>query len=68
MTLTTWSGGGFDAIEEALPTGSSMWVAVGGELFGYVVGAPEFVNQPFVDLYPDGVPEGTPVLVVLLEE
>ena len=33
-----------------------------GEWVSYILGAPEFVNRPFVELFPDGLPTITPLV------
>ncbi len=43
---------------------NSVWVTSQGRLVGHVVGAPDFVNAPFAALFPEGMPQGTLVLVV----
>ena len=66
VALVTWSGGAVEALVEAAPGATSFWVTVDGRLVGYIAGAPAFVNDAFVSLYPDGsIPAGTHMLVVL---
>ena len=33
-----------------------------GEFVSYILGGPEFVNQPFRDLFADGLPSMTPLV------
>lgn len=49
-----------DAAAEGVLTVS---VTVGGEWVVLVVGAPSFVNEEFEGAFPNGVPEGTPVVL-----
>lgn len=68
VELTTWGGGSVDTIAVDHLNVGSVWVSVGGELVGYVVGAPLFANGEFLTLYPSGeLAAGTAVLVVVLE-
>ena len=41
---------------------TAVYVLVGGEWVSYILGAPEFVNQPFQDLYTGGLPPITPLV------
>ncbi len=34
-----------------------------GDWVSFILGAPDFVNRPFRDLFPDGVPPVTPLVV-----
>lgn len=43
--------------------GSSLYALDDGVWVSYMVGAPPFVNVSFIDLFPDGVPALTPLLV-----
>ncbi|PKN80825.1 MAG: hypothetical protein CVU47_08670 [Chloroflexi bacterium HGW-Chloroflexi-9] len=63
VTLTVWGGGDYTTLEAALQTGDSLWTTVGGRWVVYIVGAPPFVNASFIALYPDGLPDGTPVVI-----
>lgn len=65
VTLAQWGGG---TVTEALATPGvrvrSIWSLQGGAT-GYVAGAPDFVNQPFLALFPGGsIPSGTFLAVV----
>jgi len=60
VTLASWSGGTVDQF----PAAESYWVTVQGTYVSYVPGAPAFVNQRFLALYPSGPPAGTIMLVV----
>lgn len=66
VTLAQWGGGNVTA---ALTTPGvrvrSIWTFQGGVATGYVAGAPDFVNQPFLGIFPSGViPDGTLLVVV----
>ncbi len=41
---------------------TAAYALVGGEYVPYIVGAPEFVNRPFFELFADGVPALTPLV------
>src|SRR5690606_14290236 len=64
ITLTTWQGGNYSRLEGAVGFGNSVWVTSGGQLVGYIVGSPTFVNAAFVAMFPDGPTAGQPVVVV----
>ncbi|TAJ20728.1 MAG: matrixin family metalloprotease [Dehalococcoidia bacterium] len=66
VTLVQWLGGN---VSTAVATPGvrvrSVWVFQGGLPSGYVAGAPDFVNQPFLVLFPGGlIPNGTFLVVV----
>ena len=42
---------------------SAVYALVEGEYVSYILGAPDFVNQPFHDLFADGPPLMTPLVV-----
>ena len=42
---------------------TALYVLDDGDWVAYVLGAPDFVNRPFADLFPDGVPAITPLIV-----
>lgn len=66
VTLAQWAGGSVATASTA--SGSpvrSVWVTRDGAVVGFIVGAPDFVNQPFLKIFPTGVmPAGTLVAVV----
>lgn len=63
--LTIWRLG---TVEQAAAFVASMWVTVDGEFTGYIVGAPDFVNAGFTQIFPHGfIPAGA-TLLVLIEE
>jgi len=66
VTLVQW-GGGNVTLAVATPgvRVRSLWVLRGGMAIGYIVGAPDFVNQPFLALFPGGeIPDGTLLVAV----
>lgn len=65
MHLALWQGG---TIEQAAatPGARSLWASFDGQLHGYVVGGPAFVNDQFRARFAAGViPAGQPMLLVL---
>ncbi|MEX1023242.1 MAG: hypothetical protein WD058_08845, partial [Dehalococcoidia bacterium] len=64
LSLTIWAGGGYDRLDAVLGADRAAWVTVGGQWFGYIPGAPPFVNAPFIARFPDGLPAMIPVSVV----
>lgn len=68
VALVSWSGGATEEIVQASAQRgcnlNSVWSFVGGFPFGYLVGAPAFVNESYLTVYPGGdVPAG-PLLLV----
>ena len=41
---------------------TSLYTLSEGEFVSYILGAPDFVTQPFRDLFADGVPLMTPLV------
>ena len=39
-----------------------LYVLDGGAFVSYILGAPEFVNRPFTELFADGLPPVTPLV------
>ena len=65
FSLVLSGGGGIDdlvACTESLAV-TALYALEEGEWVSYILGAPEFVNQAFHELYPDGLPPLTPVVV-----
>ena len=65
FSLVVYGGG---SIEELDACASSMDVTSlyslnDGEYVSYILGAPEFVNAAFRDLFPEGIPVATPLVV-----
>lgn len=60
--LAVFDGG---SVEQAAAGMASIWATAQGRFVGFVSGAPSFVNQRFMALFPDGlIPAGTPLFVV----
>lgn len=66
VTLAQWGGGNITlAVATSGVRVRSLWVFRGGVAIGYIAGAPDFVNQPFLALFPGGtIPEGTLLVAV----
>ena len=65
FSLVLYEGG---SVEELVACAERLGVAAlyaphEGEWVSYILGAPPFVNRSFVELYPDGVPALTPLVV-----
>jgi len=65
FNIAMFSGGSIESAVESAPGMKSMWVAVGGKLYGYLVGTPDFVNATFVNKFQGGIPDGTAMLVII---
>jgi hypothetical protein len=68
LTATVYSGGSVDqlAADAAAAGATSVSVTVSGQIITYVVGAPAFVNQAFVDNFTDGVIPTTQIVLVVV--
>ena len=68
VALVQWSGGTptqlFAVADSRGCTGTSAWLSLSGSLFGYLRGAPTFVNESFVARFPGGALPSTPLLLV----
>jgi len=65
FSLMLSSAGGVDDLA-ACAAGrgvAAVYVLAGGEWVSYTLGAPELVNGPFRELFAEGLPAGTPVVV-----
>lgn len=67
--LVVWAGGSTDAVVSTAAEGGcalrSIWASSdNGELVGYLVGAPAFVNRAWNERFADGVPGSTPLILV----
>jgi hypothetical protein len=67
LNLSTYNGGTVAemAADAAAAGATTVSVTVGGVFVTYVVGAPDFVNAAFTANFPDGIPAGEVVLVVV---
>ena len=41
---------------------TAVYALIEGEYVSYILGAPDFVNRPFLDLFADGLPAVTPLV------
>ena len=64
LSLVVYGGGNVDDLEEcAASLGiAAIYALVDGEYTPYILGAPAFVNQPFRELFPHGLPAATPLV------
>jgi D-alanyl-D-alanine carboxypeptidase (penicillin-binding protein 5/6) len=67
--LVVWAGGSTDSIVATAAEGGcalrSVWASSdNGDLLGYLVGAPAFVNRPWSERFTDGIPASTPLILV----
>lgn len=66
-TLVNFSGGSVAelaaVLTDACGSGATAYATNLGEYVGYLVGAPAVVNRAFNDLFADGIPANTPLLV-----
>lgn len=66
VALVLWDGGSAADLPATNPTVASVWVSAGGQLLGYQVGAPDFVNAAFLQTFPLGeLPPGTALIAVM---
>jgi hypothetical protein len=63
--LVLWSGGSIQSMLDAAPGAVSFWVTSGGTFVGYLVGAPPFVNAPFLAVFPGGDVAANTTMLVL---
>ena len=64
FSLVVYAGGSVDDLV-ACAEGrnvTALYVLDGGEYVSYILGAPEFVNREFTELFPDGIPAVTPLV------
>ena len=64
VSLLTYAGG---SVEELVSCAEgrrvrALYATQGGAFVSYILGAPDFVNREFRELYADGVPVNTPLL------
>lgn len=65
--LNVWNGGSLALLTGGAEAGgaTAVFISAEGRFTGYVIGAPAFVNQAFLDRFPSGeVPAGTPMIIV----
>lgn len=66
--LNVWNGGSIEQLAAGAAQGGaqSVFISADGELIGYVIGAPTFVNTRFVAQFPGAtIPAGTGVVIVM---
>ena len=64
FSLPVYEGGSIEDLEACAQSRNvtAVYTLNGGEYVSYILGAPGFVNQPFVELFADGVPALTPLI------
>ena len=64
FSLVVYEGGSVDELEACAQSRdvAALYTLSEGEFVSYILGAPEFVTQPFRDLFADGVPLMTPLV------
>jgi glucose/arabinose dehydrogenase len=69
IAAVTWGGGTVEELDAAAESGgctlSSAWVFVAGQPIGNVIGAPDFVNAGFLDVFPGGNMPADTILVLV---
>lgn len=65
VSLVVFGGGSVDELSDAADAAGAVSISltVGGEFVVYIVGAPAFVNEAFVDAFAGGIAAGTPVIL-----
>ena len=64
FSLVVYEGGSVDELEACARSAdiTALYTLSEGEFVSYILGAPEFVTQPFRDLFADGLPFMTPLV------
>ena len=64
FSLVVFGGGGVDALDACARSlgAGALYALADGAYVPYIPGAPEFVNEPFRDLFPHGLPPETPLV------
>ena len=64
FSLVVYEGGGVDELEACARSAdvTALYTLSEGEFVSYILGAPDFVTQPFRDLFADGLPLMTPLV------
>ena len=64
FSLLVYKGGSIEDLEACAESRNvkAVYALDGGEYISYIPGAPGFVNEPFVELFADGVPALTPLI------
>ena len=65
FSLVVYEGGSVDELEACAQSRdvAALYALSEGEFVSYILGAPDFVTQPFRDLFADGLPPMTPLVV-----
>ena len=64
FSLVVYEGGGVDELEACAQSRevTALYTLSEGEFVSYILGAPDFVNRAFRDLFADGLPLMTPLV------
>ena len=64
FSLVVYEGGSVDELEACAQSRdvAALYALSEGEFVSYILGAPDFVNQPFRDLFAGGLPPMTPLV------
>ena len=64
FSLVVYEGGSVDELEACAQSRdvAALYALSEGEFVSYILGAPDFVTQPFRDLFADGLPLMTPLV------
>ena len=64
FSLVVYGGGSVEDLAVCVESRSvtAVYVLADGEWVSYILGAPDFVNQPFAELFPDGLSALTPLV------
>ena len=64
FSLLTYAGGSVEELASCAEGRHvrALWATRNGAWVSYILGAPDFVNRAFHELYADGVPVNTPLL------
>ena len=64
FSLVIYEGGSVEDLDSCARSRgvTAFYTLVEGEWVSYILRAPEFVNRPFVELFPDGLPAVTPLV------
>ena len=64
FSLVVYEGGGVDELEACARSMdvTALYTLSEGEFVSYILGGPDFGNQPFRDLFADGLPLMTPLV------
>ena len=65
FSLVVYEGGSVEELEACARNlhVTAVYVNDDGQYLSYILGAPEFVNRSFIELFPDGLPPATPLSV-----